>query len=100
MKNSSASPAKTLRVVLSPKDVHDFFIRNKSNREQDIHEKASESSADSSSQQNRKKNFRDSEIVDSDRKRPTILLDQISPDNVQKISMYGYMRCNDKSNGH
>lgn len=101
---SPVSTTKTLRVVLSPKVVRDFFIRNNnssdSNQMQDTNGHGRESSASNSIEQTSKKNIHDSEIVDSNGMKPIILLDWLTPNELQNISLLGYMQYTNQTNGY
>lgn len=103
MIDSSASNVKTLRVILSPKVVRDFFVRKnilpQSNRMQGINGHASRPTASNSIEKIREKNIHDSEIVDSNEKRPIILLDRLSSNEMQNISVLGYLQCSNRTNG-
>lgn len=82
------SEAKTLRVVLSPKIVQDFYMRNNKssdlNRKQENNGGGSASTADNSIEPIRKTNFHDSEIVDSGGKKPVIWLNRFNPNEIPK----------------
>lgn len=101
--NSSASNGKTLRVILSPKVVRDFYIRNNmlphSNGMQEINGYGNSSTASNSIDQIREKEIHDSEIVDSNEKRPIILLDRLNANEMKNIAMLGYLQCTSHVNG-
>lgn len=102
--NSSVSHAKTLRIVLSPKVVREFFVRSNgspnSNRMQEVDGRGSAPTANNTNEPIRKRNFHDSEINDSDGKRPIIVVDRIGRDEMRKISMFGYLQSSNQVNGY
>lgn len=97
------SNTKTLRIVLSPKVVRDFAIRTKKssslNGTRKTSRRESETSGNST-ENNCKKIIRDSEVVDSNGRRPIILLDRLTSNEMQTISTLGYISCTNQTNGY
>lgn len=100
--SSPVSGGKTLRVILSPRVVHEFYVRNnilpQSNRMEEINGHKSMSTASNFIKKVAKKTFYDSEIVDSNEKRPIVLLDRLSANDMQKVAALGYLQCINQTN--